>query len=169
MRNISVYLKEIERLDKRDIEGAKKYKGILRVECQIKKKLIKKELRVNGISQDVDNWFSENAFICNYLKLLKNLLYEGDYYRIDKARNIVHVSDVSDVMKNRLSIFLTRVNKLGLNGIKKQYSATTVKKYIEVLEKMGVIPICFDSKNDIECINGVYERCKKVAEQEYFR
>lgn len=169
MRNLNLYQKERERLEKGDLEGAKKYKGIFRIELQLKKRAIKNSLIQNGISQDIENFWSKSAFIENFIEIFKNYLYTGTFYRVDKAREIISNSDFKDIIKTRLCIFITQVNKVGMNKIKKFYAPATIKKYIKKLSSIDVNPICFNENKNIECIESMMKRCIEIAKKDYFK
>lgn len=110
--NASLYVKAQERLDNNDFEGAKKYKGIFRIELQVKKRAIKQLLKQDGISQDIENYFSKWAFFNFFGKIYRNYLYAGTNWRLDKAHELVHISDYKEFIKTRLCIFLTKINKV---------------------------------------------------------
>lgn len=110
--NISMYNKAQERLDNDDFEGAKKYKGIFRIELQVKKRAIKQLLKQDGISQDIENYFSKWAFLNFFGEIYRNYLHVGINWRLDFAHELVHKSDYKEFVKTRLCIFLTKVNQV---------------------------------------------------------
>lgn len=168
-RNLSVYNKGKERLDNGDITGFEKYNNVYRIESQIKKRLLKKEIKVNGISQDIENWWCKSACIENYIELFQHYLYFGDYWRIDKARQLIHNSNLKEIKKNRLCIFLTKINKVGMSEIKNYYSYKTIKDYIKLLDSLNINPLTINIDSEITYMKSIFKRIKYVAEKEYFK
>lgn len=174
---MNLYDKQQERLDKGDFEGAIKYKNTFRIESQIKKRKIKKYLKQDGVSQDLDNYWNKLAFVENHLELFENYLYKGNYYRLDKAKQIIkNDTDLKDFIQSRLCLFLTRVNKFGMNNIYKYCSKQTIKNYIEILNNIkcpdgsiGVNPITIGNDKNVTCIKSMFLRCKEISEKNYFK
>lgn len=167
--NISLYDKEKERIDRFDFVGAQKYKGCFRIELQTKKRAIKKAVEQNIMSQNIEDWWSKKAFLLNFGVIMLGYLYNADYWQISYARQKIRNSELKDIYKSRLCIFITKANAVGLSNIKKYYSPSTVTRYINQLIEIGINPICIEDNRNIVCIQSIFSRCMEIAKKEYFK
>jgi hypothetical protein len=78
------------------------------------------------------------------------IFYRGNYYKITEATKIIHKSSLSEKDKKKLREFLCDVSRNGISGVMKlkeksnnrsKYSKYLVRKYIEMLEQLGINPI----------------------------
>lgn len=144
------------------------YKGIFRLELQIKKAKIKRELKRNGITRELDNYWSKESMEMYFFDFLRGFFYTGNYYRLDVALEKVESSSYTKVMKHRLCLFLKRVNEKGMTETKKWYSSQTAKNYIELLEKIGVNPVTISNDKDYKEMRNLLDKAKEEAEKMYF-
>lgn len=157
-------------------------KGILRLELQCKKKLIKSEYYNYGIPRELDYYWSKESMEEYYFNYLRNYLYEGDYYTINKAKEIIDNSETLKFdMKRKLKKFIRRIGRLQLSNLmdpefcrvkRLDYNVGKINYYIEKLNSIGVNPIPIQNlqglHTDKECLPSLYNLAKQVAEDKYF-
>ncbi len=144
------------------------YKGIFRLELQIKKYKMKRELKRNGVSRELDNYWTKSAMEEYFFDFLKGFFYSCDYYRIDIAISKIKESLYSQSMQDKLIRFIKKVNKIGMTEVKKCYSYSTAKSYIEKLEKIGLNPVTISEDKTYEKVENLLHRAKRVTEELYF-
>lgn len=144
------------------------FKGIFRIELQIKKYKIKRELEKYGVERTIDNYWTREAMQEYYFNFLRGFFYNCDYYRIDVAIQKIKQSDYTESMKNKLIAFITKVNRSGITETKKNYSAPTVKNYINRLERIGLNPITFAINKPYKKMENLLNNAKRIAEEIYF-
>lgn len=145
------------------------YKGIFRLELQVKKSKIKRELKRNGITRELENYWSISAMEEYFFEFLRGFFYNSNYYRLDVALDRIESSSYSKIMKHKLSLFIERVNKKGMTETKKYYSYSTAKEYIEKLENIGLNPITIANDKTYTEMRNLLDRAKQEAEQTYFK
>ena len=105
-----------------------------------------------------------------YFDFLKDFLYEGKYYKLKKAKQIIkHESSFSDSDKARLQEFITSVNKYGITNVTKnsnksehqKWCGATVTKYMQDLENLGINVVALDSTNDKDKIKSARDKINK--------
>lgn len=143
--------------------------GIFRIELQLKKPKIKSELKKYGIARIIDNYWTKEAMQEYYFNLLRDFFHNCDYYRIDVAIQKIKRSDYKESMKNKLIAFITKINKNGMTKAKKDYSAPTVKNYINKLEKIGLNPVTISIDKPYKKMENLLDRAKRIAEEIYFK
>lgn len=167
--NLNCYDKYKEMLEKgNSYEECEQYKGVFRLELQIKKGKIKRQLKNNGVTRELDNYWSISSMEEYFFKFLRGFFYTGNYYRLDVALEKVESSSYTEIMKHKLCLFLKRVNEKGITETKKWYSYSTAKNYIELLEKMGVNPVTIANDKDYKEMRNLLDRAKEEAEKMYF-
>lgn len=145
------------------------FKGIFRIELQIKKHKIKRELKQYGVERTIDNYWTKEAMQEYYFDFLRGFFYNCDYYRIDVAIQKIKQSDYKESMKNKLIAFITKVNKNGMTETKKDYSLPTVKSYIKMLERIGLNPVTISIDKPYKKMENLLNRAKRIAEEIYFK
>ena len=103
-----------------------------------------------------------------FFDFLRGFFYTGNYYRLDVALEKVESSSYTKAMKDKLCIFLKRVNEKGMTETKKWYSYPTAKNYIELLEKIGINPVTISNDKDYKEMRNLLDRAKEEAEKMYF-
>ena len=158
-------------------------KGILRLELQCKKKLIKSEYYNYGIPKEIEYYWSKSAMEEYYFNYLRNYLYEGDYYTISKSKEIINNSEkLKPDMKRKLKNFIRRIGKLQLSNLmdpefckikKFDYTIGKINYYIEKLNSIGVNPIPIQNlqgvHTDKEYLPNLLKLIKQVSEDKYFK
>ena len=146
-----------------------KYFNVWRVEIEVFKSKIRKNLINYGISRELSNYWTINSFNENYFELLKGYYFLGDYYRLDVARNKIRHSDYSKTIKDNLCKFVTRINRYGMTGVKgKYYNYVTMKKYCELLDNIDVNPVTIDIGSNVTYMENILKKCKRIVEEKYF-
>lgn len=153
--------------DKYEESKDMKYWNIWRIEVQVKKAKLRKNLINYGISRVLSNYW--DSFDENYFELLKDYYFSGDYYRLDVARDLIKRSNYSKTIKDNLCKFITRINRYGMTGVKgKYYNYITMKKYCELLDNIGVNPVTIDISSDVTYMENILKKCKRIVEEKYF-
>lgn len=142
------YDKEVERAAKfEDIEEYEK--DVLRFEVSIKRKHLNYRKRKYGIQQKLENYFS-TEFQNKYMKEnLLPILYSGNYYKIDRADQIITTSNLKEIDKAFLREFLIDISRLGVTGARKilkennklKYTPYKYRKALKILAGLGINPI----------------------------
>lgn len=165
-------------------------KGIYRVELQLKNKFIKSNFKKEGITKDLDNYWSKSAMIEYYFDFLQDYYNRGDYYKLDEGTNIIKKSKDNTVkMRNKLikfreniitytldnllkPKFCKEVNKLNKKKVL-NYSYTKIKNYTERLDEIGVNPISIIDYNggrtDRSSLPNLLKLLRGIAEEKYFK
>ena len=146
---INCYFKEYERLEEGDIEGANKYKNILRTEVKVKNSHLHHQKRYYGIPKTFRNYFSVEMAQKYFKKHIEPILYTEPFYRLDVAiLEIYKQQTLQDFKKDRLAKFLTTINEVGITAAKEKYSDETFKDYINIIRALNINPLCFSSVID---------------------
>lgn len=140
--NLNLYLKEREQPDKI------KYKNLLRLELQIKRRKLKQILKSKYIYPKTINYFSEAKRTYFFETILKRFLYAGDYYSIRRSRNILkkhYPNKPATVIK--LIEFQKLIAKHGMSKAMELLNKCdqTTREYLKLLQGAGVNPIPLDS------------------------
>lgn len=159
--NINIYDKFVE-------SGLEKFDGVVRFEIQNKKALIKRNLVKCGIPMDLQEYWTKSSFYEWYIKTLKGYLYSGDYYKINKVKDIVMNSSYGKVKKENIVKFVEMVNLVGMENVKKQINRNTIKEYIAILNELGVSPYCIDDNETIDFIENMLKRIIGISNEKYF-
>ena len=131
-----------------------------------------------------------SATIYKYMQDLKEMginIYFADSnkdFDLKSAKEIIDKSDHTNDWKSRLYEFLKSVKLYGRDNLKitnnKQltYNSETsrhrywkknlVKKYIEMLERLGINPVTLDNDSNFESLESLYVLAKEKAQKVYF-
>lgn len=144
-RNVTIncYFKEYERLEKGDIEGASKYKNILRTEVKIKNSHLHYQKRYYGIPKTFRNYFSVEMAQKYFKKYIEPIFYTEPFYRLDVAILEIYKQTLPDFKKDRLAKFLTTINEIGITDTKECYDISTFNGYIKTIRALNINPLCF--------------------------
>ena len=152
--------------------GAEEDKNVLRIEVQVKKAKIKDEYFKYGIYKELDSYWTKDIFYENTIELLKDFLYEGNYYSKEKAKEIIMNSDLKTIEKRKLYRFLLRVERFGIDEVvkvKKFYCKKTVDKYIRMLNELSINPILLPRIwTDCDEMKNLLALAADTAEEKYF-
>lgn len=161
-QNINIYDKGKEAKDEN-------YKGILRVEMQCKKALIKGELKKYGVTRELDNYWNTNAMEDYFFSIVDGFCYKGDYYKRKISNTIIDNSNNTPSMKNKLKEFLLEVEKNGLEKVKKskKYNPCSINTRIQKLTALNINPIPIPSNFNYDKLENLPSLARKVAEEKY--
>ncbi len=159
--NVNIY-------DKFSESGLEKFEGIIRFEIQNKKALIKRNLEKYGIPKDLHEYWTKSSFYEWYIKTLEGYLFTGDYYKINKVKDIVMNSSYGKVKKENIIKFVEMVNLVGMENVKKQINRNTIKEYISILNELGVSCYCIDDNETIDFMENMLKRIIRISNEKYF-
>lgn len=145
-RNVTIncYFKEYERLEEGDIEGANKYKNILRTEVKVKNSHLHYQKRYYKIPKTFRNYFSVEMAQKYFKKYIEPIFYTEPFYRLDVAiLEIYRQQTLPDFKKDRLAQFLTTINEIGITDAKECYDISTFDDYIKTIRALNINPLCF--------------------------
>ena len=173
--NLNIYIREPK--TKSEVDS-----GILRIEVQGKKELLKSEHDKYGIPKELEEYWTKSSMEDYFFKLLRGYLYEGDYQTIERARSIIDNSDYKPNMKHKLKKFVKHVGSYYLSNLmdpkfckemKLHYSYGTINNYIKKLNKINVNPIPIQQLQggtiDKETLPNLLKLARTVAEDKYFK
>jgi hypothetical protein len=104
-----------------------------------------------------------------YINYLHQYLYEGDYYKLSKAKSIIISSSYSKTIKNNLIKFLEDINTRGITEASNKKSYNSAKKYINFLNSLKINPITLNEDSQFNYIENLLTRVIKVAEDTKFK
>lgn len=150
-----------------------KDRNILRVELQMKKSKINKELNQYGISKDLDNYWSKEAMEEYYFKFLEDFFGIGPHRQLEDAKQIIDESDYSENYKEKLKKFLEdislEIDYRELSKNKKYYSGT-IKKYKKMLADISVNTLCITRiTRKYKVLPNLLDLARDVANKKYFK
>ena len=142
----NIYDKEIERLAKG--KEVKKYeKGIFRFEAQIKNEHLKYRNKKQGIDRSFEKYFTYEMYKYYMDTMIIKVVGKGDFYCLREAEKIIEIADIKDKYKKELREFLIYTSiKRCLSKTKDKYGRYKYKKYINILEGLGINPIIIPEK-----------------------
>lgn len=147
-----------------------RYWNIWRIEVQVKKAKLRKNLIRYGIERTLENYWNIDSFNENYFDFLQDYFFLGDYYRLDLARELIRKSPYSKTVKVNLCKFVTKINKVGMTCTKEKYNYNyvTMKKYIDLLNNIGVNPVTINNDSDVTFMENMLTKSRKVVNEKYF-
>ncbi len=147
-----------------------KYWNIWRIEVQVKKAKLRKNLIRYGIERTLENYWNIDNFNENYFDFLQDYFFLGDYYRLDLAKELIRKSPYSKTVKVNLCKFVTKINKVGMTCTKEKYNYNyvTMKKYIDLLNNIGVNPVTINNDSDVTFMENMLSKSRKIVNEKYF-
>lgn len=169
-------LKKLDEIKQNEIE---KYKGVIRLEIAVRKNTLKyyektsiKEHKRNNkvpiVFRTIDNYWSKEKMKKHFFNEFKSYLYQGDYYKLDKAIDLVKSSKLSNSWKEKLIEFLQNIAESSIQDMKDNMQNGTYRNYIKNLNIIGVNPITIDADSQHDYLKSLYTMARKQAEQVYF-
>lgn len=140
--NVQLYDKETERKDKG--KPIRPYeRGVIRLEYQIRAEHIKYWKKL-GRPRDFDTWI-DGDLRAKYLSETERLFFRGDFYSLPRAqtklKKAVQDGMISQVLADNIYQFMVDISRSDIDYAVKKRSATTAKKYIDILSSIRVNPI----------------------------
>jgi len=160
---INIYDKFSQILNEDNYED-ENFRNVIRIELQLKKWKIRRLYKKQDIARNIKKYWCRKTMEQQYFDYLKDYLYLGDYYKLSKAKEIILSSSYSKTIKQGLIKFIVDVNIYGMTPTSKRFSYNTSKKYIQLLNDLKVNPITINDDCNIDMIENILNRAKKVAE-----
>lgn len=171
---INIYNKEQEQINKYGIKDDT-YKNILRLEVQNKPDRIRVQSKRENepIARKLENYFCKEQMENGFFELLSKYLYEGDYITKKSAKQIINRNEtLKKSQKERLKNFLDIVAEATPREVyekEKFFCEDTVKRYIKILNKLGINPVTIESAAPYKKLENLVKRARKIAEDKYFK
>ena len=156
---VTCYFKEYERKEAEDLEGAEKYKSVLRSEIKVKNAHI--DYKRKDRDKTLANYFNEEVAQEYFDKYLVPIFFTEDFYRLDVAKDIIQNATglkrtdgklATQLDKDRTCSFITEINQFGITAVKKKHDVETFKKYINIVRSLKINPICYSPVIDGQAI-----------------
>jgi hypothetical protein len=166
--NINIYDKFSQLLNIYGYED-ENYRNVIRVELQLKKKKIQRLNNAENLKRNIREYWCQETMQKQYINYLHQYLYEGDYYKLSKAKSIIISSSYSKTIKNNLIKFLEDINTRGITEASNKKSYNSAKKYINFLNSLKINPITLNEDSQFNYIENLLTRVIKVAEDTKFK
>lgn len=143
--------------------------GILRIELQMKKPKIKNEAK-KGVPRKLDSYWNIEAMEKYYFDFYRPFFGIGNHYRIEKAREIINHSKLSDSWKKKLKKFLKdMMYEVDYKRVIK--SKQTFRSYADKLGKLGINVLCIWDcfSPEISSLPNLLDLAKAMAKDKYFK
>lgn len=156
---VTCYFKEYERLEAEDLEGAEKYKSLLRSEIKVKNAHI--DYKRKDRDKTLANYFNEEVAQEYFDKYLVPIFFTEDFYRLDVAIDMIQNSVdlkrpdgklATQLDKDKTCKFITEISQFGITAVKKKHDADTFKKYLGIVRSLNINPICYSPVIDGQAI-----------------
>lgn len=145
------------------------WKGVLRVELQVKNRKLHRLLKKEGIKRNINVYWTKEFMEKYYFLYYEGYFYLGDYYKLNICKKLIRESNYSMTIKKGLIKFVTEVNRLGMTKVCEKYSYNKVRRYIDYLNNIKVNPITINNDSEINKIQNIVEKAREVAEERYFK
>ena len=162
---VTMYNKTLE-IEKKIAEGKvsekerQRYKNTFRTEVKIrngKLNSISQKTRAEGKEKPktLEAYYNKETTEGLYNSYIPRILGTNDFYRIDKALEIVKAdTTMRDTTRKKLCQLLKLINKKGYTKAKdewcKQYNKKTFRNHVKKIEELGVNILTFDTEIDGE-------------------
>lgn len=144
------------------------YFNVWRIEVQVKKARMRKNLLNYGIKRDLKNYWCKSSFYENFFEVLKDYYYLGDYYTLNKARELIRKSSYSKTIQNNLCKFITSISRYGIDYARNKYNYSVFNKYISILNEIKVNPVTIYNDSELTYMENILKRAEKIANEKYF-
>lgn len=135
-----VYDKELEAKEERGkVEWYED--SVLRLEARVLNQHLKYKKYRQGKEKCLKEYFKDELFREYMKKYFGEILFNGNFYKINKARTIVNNSQLKDFEKEQLLLFLCEISKHGFDYVKEKYSSYYRKKFLKQLNILNIHPI----------------------------
>lgn len=159
--NINSYYKFAKNLDIN-------YINIWRIEVQVKKEKIRKNLLNYGVKRELKNYCCKSSFYENFFGVLNNYYYLGDYYTLNKARESIRKSSYSKTIRNNLCKFITSISRYGIDYAKNKYSYSVFNRYVNLLNEINVNPVTIDNDSELTYMENILKKAERIANEKYW-
>ena len=149
-------MEEIQRYSYEDIIVLNKdeleYVGVFRTEVRIKNAKLNYNKTVSlGLEKDLSNYLCEYMKEMYWKKYAEKVWFSEDFYRLDKAIEIVKNSNLKDNMKKKLCALLRKINKYDYSQARSSYKCDdTFRNHIKIIRSLNVNPLTFENTFKLE-------------------
>lgn len=131
--------------------------NVMRYEAQLLKRHVKYNEKKAGIERMLENYISKEMYNKYMKKMIVDVFYPGDYWSINKAREIIQASSIKDKDKEGLIGILKNTSKQGISGSKALLTEHYYKKYLKLLEELNINPILIPKHENIHFLRNPME------------
>ena len=137
-------------------------KDVLRYEVCLLNRHLNYMKRQYGIEKKIENYMKDDLWKKYFNGNVCPIFYRGNCYKITEATKIIQNSSLSEKDKKKLREFLCDVSRHGISGVmklqeksnnKSKYSKYLVRKYVDMLEQLGINPILIPKNSNISISN----------------
>lgn len=149
-------MEEIQRYSYEDIIVLNKdeleYVGVFRTEVRIKNAKLNYNKTVSlGLEKDLSNYLCEDMKEMYWKKYAEKVWFTEDFYRLDKAIEVVKNSNLKDNMKKKLCALLRKINKYDYSQARSSYKCDdTFRNHIKIIRSLNVNPLTFENTFKLE-------------------
>lgn len=131
------------------------FKGVMRTEVRIKNRKLNYNKRTWGLTKDLANYLQEDMAQYYFDKYVTKIWFSEPFYRIDIALKKIKFADILTLnMKQKLCNLITRIYYHGITNAEEHYkeifTLETFKSHIKKIRCLGINPLTFNSKYNIE-------------------
>lgn len=145
-----------------------RFRNVVRFELQVKSRKLKRLEKEQHIQRNIKNYFSKPLMEQLYFTTLQDYFYKGDYVTLSKGIEIINKSNYTQTIKLNLIRFIKSINLIGITYAKKGFSYNVVNNYINLLNQLGINPICLSDSSKFNKIENLLKQLRKTAEEKYF-
>lgn len=149
-------MEEIQRYSYEDIIVLNKdeleYVGVFRTEVRIKNAKLNYNKTVSlGLEKDLSNYLCEDMKEMYWKKYAEKVWFTEDFYRLDKAIEVVKNSNLKDNMKKKLCALLRKISKYDYSQARSSYKCDdTFRNHIKIIRSLNVNPLTFENTFKLE-------------------
>lgn len=132
-------------------------KGILRAEVHlVKPKAIRGYAKETDIKRQIGVLSEQRKDV--FMDVFTQVIPFGDFYKKDKATEIVRCEVNNDVVKRKMLRLLALVpEKKSLYLAQKAMNCRNIEKVMDAFAKINVSPVTISKRNNLNCLENIYE------------
>ena len=162
--DIDFLLYDLERAFMHQIKGAnadwkklKPIKGILRAEVRLMKpKAVRAYTDADDVSGQIADLLKDSRNI--FLDIFTQLIPFGDFYKKDKAVEIIRKEVADSIMRRRMLRLLVLIpEKKSLRLAQKAMNCRNIEKIMDSFAKINLSPVTISKRHDVKYLEGLYE------------
>ncbi len=118
-----------------------------------------KQMTLHQREKSIYAYWSKESMYKHFFEYLKDYLYTGKYYKLDKAIDMINETDqLTKSEKPRLIEFITAVRERGISSVTKSNNAVdhkmwcgaTVNTYLNILQTLGINIVKIDGRKSCD-------------------
>ncbi len=162
--DIEFLLYDLERAFMRQLKSAnadwkrlKPIKGILRAEVRlIKPKAIRAYTDADNVSGQIADLLKDSRNI--FLDTFTQIIPFGDFYKKDKAVEIIRKEVADSIMRRRMLRLLVLIpEKKSLRLAQKAMNCRNMEKIMDSFAKINLSPVTISKRHDVKCLKNIYD------------